>query len=528
MTTETQATEVYYSGDSITDTFVFSFPIAAASEIVVFVDNAEDDTVVVTPNVDQSNNPGGSVLVLTPPPLTPGGFNVYIARATERTQLTQYPTRGAFPAVAHERALDKLTRITQELYTLVSKAVTVPLSYFGSVPVFPAPSAGKVLGWDITGTLVNLAQSGGGGGGDGTYLLVDAPVTFEVGPTGTYATLTEAFNAVANMRPASNDPTLRVTLLIQTGVVIAEQLVFAGRYGWVGVTSVDPEVVVNTTNFTVPVGVPGTDFSTAALTAPFMYVPFGCEGPVIATQFTSNAGAIATGLGSAGVALSHGGSIVLHDTLGNVLVNTGFVGFAYNIVSAGGDVHARSTAAAHSATKHNVFIETGGRVTGVAFDIHTADEYSIVVSGAGSVFTAYGGLGGTSTPGATDGGLIQASDGAHVFIGYDYNGDGAIATSALCTVPAIHASTGAVIDFAVPSSPPPSTDKIINNGSAEAVLSESGATVRITDREITATTAPANDLVVATGGQIFASGAIIPEGANIALNTITADGVVYA
>ena len=113
MTVSTTTNQASYSGDGAITDFSFSFSCASASDIGVFLDNAELLIgVVVTVNEDQSANPGGSVEI-TPAPGS--GVVVDIIRSTKIDQQTDYNAYDPFPAETHELALDKLTMISQDL-----------------------------------------------------------------------------------------------------------------------------------------------------------------------------------------------------------------------------------------------------------------------------------------------------------------------------------------------------------------------------------------------------------------------------
>lgn len=534
MTISTQDTEVFFTPDGVTDTYMVTFPVTDPTDVIALVAGVET-LVAVTPNADQTTNPGAEVVFGAPPDLslTP---DIRLYRDTPRTQTAAFPFRGAFPAQVAEGAFDKLTRVVQELSTEVARKLGVaPGSTTTEAPALPAPETGKVLSWGVGGILVNVdLPSGGGGGGSGGYTLLTAPVTLTVGPTGDYLNLNAAFDDLTNIRPASNDPTIIVTLEIQTGVVIAEQLEFSGsRFGWVQITSeANAEVTVDTSGFLFGPR-PGLGTIVAGNPA-FIRVSHGGVGPTIRALFVSNQAAPTdVGLDVCGVWVDSASSILVAG-LGDfpgvpVALYAGFKAFDINVAAENGGTAIVGYGATFAlATTHNIRAASGGKVLGSFAVVYTAGDYSIDAKGNGTV-VEIGKLGHVvdyPVGGAdTDNGIAFARDGARISL--DDPSDAFMRASAACSVPLLYADLSGVVsvhrvDF------PLVDQEIINDGSADAVYATRGGEVRITDVTISGTTGPANDIKVEAGGFVYAHGATIPAGANVALNTITTAGAVYA
>ncbi len=64
---------------------------------------------------------GGGSMTLAVAPLA--GDSLYVERDVAVVQQTAYPTNGPFPASSHERALDRLTMIAQELKSTTGRAL---------------------------------------------------------------------------------------------------------------------------------------------------------------------------------------------------------------------------------------------------------------------------------------------------------------------------------------------------------------------------------------------------------------------
>ena len=113
MTLSTETTSVSYTGNGSTTSFPVTFPFY---EIEVYevasggirTDKTEGSHYTVTGGAGAT----GSIEMLVAPA---SGVTLRIRRITARTQLTDYTENDDFPAEAHEKALDRLTMIAQEI-----------------------------------------------------------------------------------------------------------------------------------------------------------------------------------------------------------------------------------------------------------------------------------------------------------------------------------------------------------------------------------------------------------------------------
>lgn len=118
MTVTTTTTTVSYAGNGSTQVFAYTFRILRAQDLVVkLVDTTTgvETTQVLNTDYTVSNVgvvTGGNVTFTVAPA---SGKNVVIQRDSQITQDTDYIANDAFPAEAHELALDKLTLIAQEV-----------------------------------------------------------------------------------------------------------------------------------------------------------------------------------------------------------------------------------------------------------------------------------------------------------------------------------------------------------------------------------------------------------------------------
>lgn len=124
MTVSTLTNSQSHFGDGVATDFAFTFSCIDAGHIRVFVDDAEVFVgITVVLNSDQSANPGGTVTFSSAPAVA--AF-IDIFRDTIKDQQTDYNAYDPFPAETHEKALDKLTLIAQDIAFQTSRYVRVP------------------------------------------------------------------------------------------------------------------------------------------------------------------------------------------------------------------------------------------------------------------------------------------------------------------------------------------------------------------------------------------------------------------
>jgi hypothetical protein len=165
MTLSTTAARITYAGDGVTTSFAVPFVFFGADEIAVIdrdqLGGAETDRTLITDySVAGGGGETGTVTALVPPAV---GHSWTIYRRTQRTQMIDYTPNDPFPAETHERALDRLTALVQELDDKIDRTATLsPTSTLANLTL-PPPAADKLIGWrsDLSG-LENKSVSGGG------------------------------------------------------------------------------------------------------------------------------------------------------------------------------------------------------------------------------------------------------------------------------------------------------------------------------------------------------------------------------
>ncbi len=106
-----------------------------------------------------AGDPSGGMLTVAAGHRLAAGESLTIRRDVPRTQETDYQEAGRFPAETHERALDKLTMIAQQLAERAGRTLTVPRSDRAGDMAIPidAERAGRFLAFDGGGRPVAAA-----------------------------------------------------------------------------------------------------------------------------------------------------------------------------------------------------------------------------------------------------------------------------------------------------------------------------------------------------------------------------------
>lgn len=112
MTVQVQTPGVAYVGNGVSTVFAYPFRVLDGADLTVKVNN-----VTLVYNTDYTvdgvnNNNGGNVTFVVPPPNLE---SIDIRRIMELIQPTDYRPYDPFPAETHERALDRLTMLLQNM-----------------------------------------------------------------------------------------------------------------------------------------------------------------------------------------------------------------------------------------------------------------------------------------------------------------------------------------------------------------------------------------------------------------------------
>lgn len=206
--------------------------------------------------------------------------------------------------------------------------------------------------------------------GDGK--LLGASVTYTVGASGDFSTINDALEFVSEYRPVYSSAGIRVTIQLQSGFAMAEQIICDGiDLAFVTITAVAATVSVDPTSFSASILV--AEYSTAPV-YPAIAAVNGGRTPLIDVQFvmsstvSSRIGCLAYGAGSV-VSMGDGG--VTYANIGCMCANSGFVsGNAMNFSNAssqGVQCYNSGTVSAYSLAvsdcQYGAYAGSGGRIT---------------------------------------------------------------------------------------------------------------------------------------------------------------------
>ncbi|MFS8283273.1 hypothetical protein [Escherichia coli] len=130
MTVSTVVDHNDYTGNGITTSFPYTFRIFKKEDLSVSVVDLDENITVLVLDTDYAvtnagGYNGGNVVLTTP---LANGWQISIARELEPTQETDLRNQGKFFAEVHEDALDKLTMLIQQVYSVFRLALRKPSS----------------------------------------------------------------------------------------------------------------------------------------------------------------------------------------------------------------------------------------------------------------------------------------------------------------------------------------------------------------------------------------------------------------
>ena len=158
MTVSSSVNKVIYSGNSATVLFPVNYYFLENSHLKVILRAADGTETVqaLTTNytVTGAGNPAGGSITMLVAPVT--GTTLTIVRNVPATQETDYLANDPFPAESHERALDKLTMLTQENEEIAGRSIQIPQTDPVSTnTILPASTsrASRLMGFSSNGSV---------------------------------------------------------------------------------------------------------------------------------------------------------------------------------------------------------------------------------------------------------------------------------------------------------------------------------------------------------------------------------------
>lgn len=164
MTISTTESRIEYAGNGTTAIFTIPFRFLENSHIVATLTTAGGDQFPLSQGADYTvtgaDDDGGGFLTMSSSPTV--GSTLVIRRVVPSTQETDYISGDPFPAESHERALDKLTMLSQQSEEVESRTLKFPTgdlsTQIGELPA-AALRTNRLLGFDATGKPVVYVPS---------------------------------------------------------------------------------------------------------------------------------------------------------------------------------------------------------------------------------------------------------------------------------------------------------------------------------------------------------------------------------
>lgn len=180
MTISTTNNRKVYSANGATTVFAYDFLVLDQTHLEVYLLEAGSlvlKALTTDYTVSGVNNPSGGNITFNVAPAA-GTANVVIQRVVPATQLVDYVSNDAFPADTHERALDKITMVLQQLLDSSERSFTLAINdTSGASLELPAPSALKFLRWNSAALALEYVDVASAG-------AVTLPVAVAQGGTG--------------------------------------------------------------------------------------------------------------------------------------------------------------------------------------------------------------------------------------------------------------------------------------------------------------------------------------------------------
>lgn len=163
MSIDNSSSKIQYTLSSATQTLPVPFYFLAEGDLKVIKAGTTETVLILDTDytvTGEGDTDGGSVILTGTD--TDIGDDITITRDVAITQPVDYEENDKFPAEVHERALDRLTMIAQQLQESVSRSIKVPETEpADTVLVLPTKTAREntVLAFDEDGEIVAIPDS---------------------------------------------------------------------------------------------------------------------------------------------------------------------------------------------------------------------------------------------------------------------------------------------------------------------------------------------------------------------------------
>lgn len=154
MSVAVETTKVSYAGTGVVGPYTYPFKIWVDSDLMVIKTDALGVETVLALNTDYTVSgagitTGGTVMLTA---VLPAGSTLTLMRVHPYLQSQNYTSLEAITATSLNNALDKLDHQIQQLKERTDRAFSLPRSSLVSGPLYLAPGASKLIGWDASAT----------------------------------------------------------------------------------------------------------------------------------------------------------------------------------------------------------------------------------------------------------------------------------------------------------------------------------------------------------------------------------------
>jgi len=163
MTISSTTNRITYNCNGSQKEFPFNFKILEEENLVVILKDPNNTETILVQNTDYSVSEepwetGGSITTLDEDAYA-SGYTLTIIRQLDLVQGADYLEGDAFPAETHEKQLDRLMMIAQQLLEKLNRTLFLKITSEFKDLTLPSPVAGQYLRWkaDLKG-LENIAS----------------------------------------------------------------------------------------------------------------------------------------------------------------------------------------------------------------------------------------------------------------------------------------------------------------------------------------------------------------------------------
>lgn len=150
--------EAHYTGNGATSTYSITFTIFAQTELTVYSTTAAGVTTTLALTTDYTVSSDLSSITLVAGSLT-SGVKLGIYGSAPLTQTTDIRNQGKFLPETHENKFDYLTMLIQQMNTILSRCIKLPVANYTVTSLLPTLTASYIIAVKSDGTGFEYIQN---------------------------------------------------------------------------------------------------------------------------------------------------------------------------------------------------------------------------------------------------------------------------------------------------------------------------------------------------------------------------------